>query len=560
MPSSVPFGSTARQINFATAGMTSPGRSTPPPPVPPITPATIGLSKVAQCASASNVADTIAPFIVEKFSLDEDAAIKLGTQLTFFLEKVGVVNESVLSMMKEKTSWPIPSTMETTSEKLEMITVPVVLLLSEIAGCTEQVLESNYYLAPGVTYKSLFKWTKAMSDPGRYDARGSHSSTTPGSSTSATGAGKMPHFKVDPFSGDALSGDDYVKDVISIFKSNAVPQYLSDATYCSINTSWSGAFASRLRKSVADSSTMGFLATTLEKQDNCAICWSQIQDHLTTSELKVGRVLRLWQDFFKLRCDDKGQFLAFYSSATQIIHKLQAVSSIAIGDDTFLRSFFAKAIDAEELKDEAKLFLKDMTKDPIAILQLVHSDFRAQDTRDQLRDDDIGKSKSILRRAEAKPKPAVKEWRTAKFPANSNNAIPPEIYKQVQQWYYRAAVTEEKRTSEEKTFLKSFVFKRSEAKKEDPPKKKWEDRKPYKKKDYQSRRSRTSRSRSASYEDRDRHRHSRRGRNDDHGDGNRRHFREDSRSPDRDRNAGQDRRGGNGNGSRAGRRAFMFNG
>ena len=270
-------------------------------------------------------------------------------------------------------------------------------------------------------------------------------------------------------------------------------------------------------------------------------------------------MLRLWQDFFKLRCDDKGQFLAFYSSATKIIHKLQQVNSIAIGDDTFLRSFFAKAIDAEELKDEAKLFLKDMTQDPIAILQLVHSDFRAQDTRDQLRDDDIGKTKSIIRRAESKPKPATKEWRTAKFPANSNNAIPPEIYKQVQQWYYRAAVTEDKRTAEEKSFLNSFVFKRNEPKKEDPPKKKWEDRKPYKK-DYQSRRSRTSRSRSASYDDRDRRRNSRRGRNNDRGDVTRRQFREDSRSPDRDRNAGQDRRGANGNGGRSGRRAFMFNG
>lgn len=81
--------------------------------------------------------------------------------------------------------------METISEKLEMITVPVVLLLSEIAGCTEQVLESNYFLVLGVTYKSLFKWTKAKSDPGRYDIRGSHSSTTSGSSTSVPRAGKM---------------------------------------------------------------------------------------------------------------------------------------------------------------------------------------------------------------------------------------------------------------------------------------------------------------------------------------------------------------------------------
>ena len=113
MPSSVRFGSTAQQINVAPAGMALPGRTIPPPPAAPLITATIGLSEVAQCASAKCVADMIAQFIVEKFSLDEDTTIKLGRQLTFFLEKLGVVNESDLSMMKEKTFWPIPSTMET---------------------------------------------------------------------------------------------------------------------------------------------------------------------------------------------------------------------------------------------------------------------------------------------------------------------------------------------------------------------------------------------------------------------------------------------------------------
>jgi len=37
-------------------------------------------------------------------------------------------------------------------------------------------------------------------------------------------------------------------------------------------------------------------------------------------------------------------------------------------------------------------------------------------------------------------------------------------------------------------------------------------------------------------------------------------FFDDSRSPDCDRSAGQDRRGANGDGGRAGRRAFLFNG
>lgn len=215
------------------------------------------------------------------------------------------------------------------SNALEMITVPVVLLLSEIAGCTEQVLESNYFLAPGVTYKSLSSWTKLTSDPGRYDAYGSHSITTLGSSTTISRSGKMSHFKVEPFAVYALSGDDYVKDVISVFKLNIVSSYLTDTDYCRCNASWSGAFASCIQKSVADSLTMGFLTTVLDSEDNCAVCWSKIvHPRLTAAELQVGRVLRLWQDLFKLRCDNKGPFLAFYSTATQIIHKLNEVNSV----------------------------------------------------------------------------------------------------------------------------------------------------------------------------------------------------------------------------------------
>jgi hypothetical protein len=38
----------------------------------------------------------------------------------------------------------------------------------------------------------------------------------------------------------------------------------------------------------------------------------------------------------------------------------------------------------------------------------------------QHRNDDIGKPKSILCRADSKPKLARKKWRTAKFPTNYN--------------------------------------------------------------------------------------------------------------------------------------------
>jgi len=101
-------------------------------------------------------------------------------------------------------------------------------------------------------------------------------------------------------------------------------------------------------------------------------------------------------------------------------------------DESFLPAFFTKAIDAPELKDEAKLFLKDFSQSPETILELIHADYRAQETGDQLCDTDVVvKPRSIIRRAGTKQSsnPAKKEWRLPKFPVNFKNQIPPEYYK-----------------------------------------------------------------------------------------------------------------------------------
>jgi len=111
------------------------------------------------------------------------------------------------------------------------------------------------------------------------------------------------------------------------------------------------------------------------------------------------------------------------------------------------------------------------------------------------------------------------------------------------------------KTTEEKAFLKSFTFQKSEIKSENLPNKKWEDQKPHAKQ-YQSRQSKKSCSKSSSYNERDRYHSSCRGRNDDND--NSRRDREYSHSPDHDYNAGQDRRGANG--GCTGCRAFLFNG
>jgi len=130
------------------------------------------------------------------------------------------------------------------------------------------VLESAYFLAPGVTYKFLSNWEKALNHPGRNDARGSGSSTTQGNQQAT---GKIPSFSVAPFTGDTLGGDVYISQVESIFASHGVSPFLIDMNHRLANPALSGAFASRIRESIAESSILAFIATQLEKETVCAL-------------------------------------------------------------------------------------------------------------------------------------------------------------------------------------------------------------------------------------------------------------------------------------------------
>lgn len=148
-----------------------------------------------------------------------------------------------------------------------------------------------------------------------------------------------------------------------IIKSNAVSLYLTDSGHCDQNIRWSGAFASRIRASLRISSILRFLTTMLDDEENSAVCWLKIVLHLTSAELKVRRVLQLWQEFFKLRCYDMDTFLSFYSQVKKIHHKLKVSKSVAVEDGNFLRAFFANAINVPDLQEVTKLFFLHLRKE-----------------------------------------------------------------------------------------------------------------------------------------------------------------------------------------------------
>ena len=80
-------------------------------------------------------------------------------------------------------------------------------------------------------------------------------------------------------------------DVDRAFRSAAMIQFLDFQSCCDNSPTWSDAFVSRLRGSVADSDILGFLATELEYEKKCVIVWTRIQLTLNSSDVTIARVM-----------------------------------------------------------------------------------------------------------------------------------------------------------------------------------------------------------------------------------------------------------------------------
>jgi len=177
----------------------------PEPHTPPPKPASTGavvLSTVKVVTTPALVFSIVTSMIKEKLHLQETDTTELEKQLKYYFTEVGIETESTLAVMTDRSHWHLPSELADTANDTNLIKIPILLTLCEIAEFVGRVLASNRFLGLGVTYKSLSKWALANENPGRYDAQSPSRSTTRGQQV-----GKVPSFTVPPYEGDALQGD-----------------------------------------------------------------------------------------------------------------------------------------------------------------------------------------------------------------------------------------------------------------------------------------------------------------------------------------------------------------
>ena len=318
-------------------------------PQPGSQPDSVSFGDVSVCRTADDTATLVAGIISDNLGQNDIQKQKLVEALTAFFGKIGIGNEETFAYMGRATS--LSPDIIKGEASADALTLPVMLCLKETAALTEKTTRSGLYLTRRVTFQQLEQLGRQF-DQANSAIQGRLSQQTQGQG--APLPQKMPSLKVPRFNDDAIKGDAFIDEVESAFKSEGMQRYLQDESFCDANLQWSTAFASRLRESLHDSTTVRFMAAELKKVDNCAKLWAAVVKHLTSIDMKVARALEQWKQLFSLQCESMDQFPRFHSDVREAVDVLTTAESEAIRDEVFMRAFLCKALDVPELQTHTK--------------------------------------------------------------------------------------------------------------------------------------------------------------------------------------------------------------
>merc|ERR1740124_2157677 len=137
---------------------------------------------------------------------------------------------------------------------------------------------------------------------------------------------------------------------------------------------------------------------------------------------------------------------------------------IATKDNFFLKAYFSMVIEATELQTEAKGFLRDTNATYLETLELIHTDFRVQITREHLRDTTTRSgSTAVVRRGKTDDDVKTKKTdaplhKNGSFPKNHGKLLPSEYYRQFREWYEIFSTFKGDCTPEQLKWIEDFKF------------------------------------------------------------------------------------------------------
>jgi hypothetical protein len=113
-----------------------------------------GLLEVSTLKDDKDLAIVVSFLVGERFSFSVDKVLQLGAQLEDYFRQASILDEEMLSIMTDQSSWPLPRDC-TDPRAVDMVTIPVTMCMANIARYTEVALAKGFYMTKVVKYNNL---------------------------------------------------------------------------------------------------------------------------------------------------------------------------------------------------------------------------------------------------------------------------------------------------------------------------------------------------------------------------------------------------------------------
>ena len=89
----------------------------------------------------------------------------LKAEMVTYFSKSGMTNEHIFSFMTKSKSWPDVNKVGPRSSLLNHISVPVVILLTNLVEYTNKILLAGYFVSTGVSSNDFSSWISPLPTP-----------------------------------------------------------------------------------------------------------------------------------------------------------------------------------------------------------------------------------------------------------------------------------------------------------------------------------------------------------------------------------------------------------
>ena len=433
----------------------------------PKTAAEIGLSTSKVLKTSKEFFQFIDLAVVQYLDINPADATLFSKTLTAYLLELGITSEKSFAMMKEfpAPTGPLKRT-NSNGDAEELESAPISFLirqaLTDLARVSKTVGVEKYFMEDASKIDMISEWADHVV------ALPTDKTSTPASATTvdaiATNTRKFPSFVLKKFVTYEGEVAEFLDDIKTDFTEKKVVSFLDDESYANQHLDTSKAYCLTLFKALSGSPFNYLKSEYHDKIENSAKLWIKFNEILTTNVSEMAAVDAAWSKIHHLNCKDLDTFEMFYSDYVTAENKLIELKSIAIKDNSFLRSLLFHKIDVEDLKSEtSQLILNKLDTSVRDILENLKKKAKALSINLN------GDSTTRARKAGASSYPSKKPKNSDKFtknkvtfgprfPANKGNHIPEWAYGQMKQWYYIMSKPHTERSEEELKTLSKFVF------------------------------------------------------------------------------------------------------